>query len=206
MIESYGQWIAGHSWLGREWVCKDADSKYRVGTSDDDGCNINALVQDADNWTVTTGEACHYGGSNCIVDLQDMPINYCLTKPVPPHCTIRISTTVLGIVVGCNIAKAVCLILTACNTFEPLATVGDAMASFLEVRDGAMEGTGLASLSDAKFIQPWVMIRGNPIAPRYKTKTLRWKDSVSTKRWYSCIALWVSVSHSLSFSDVLIYS
>ncbi|MCJ1379465.1 hypothetical protein MMC17_002566 [Xylographa soralifera] len=62
-----------------------------------------------------------------------VPVNYCLVQPAKPAYTVGLSRVLLGFVIICNIVKFACLISTLIlTTQDPLVTVGDAIASFLQ--------------------------------------------------------------------------
>jgi hypothetical protein len=77
---------------------------------------------------------------------------YCLAQPATEsggQCTISLSITLLCVVTVCNLIKAICLTLVLMATnFHPLATVGDAISSFIKQPDITSAGLGLISMSN----------------------------------------------------------
>lgn len=126
--------------------------------------------------------------------LLHAPVEYCLTKPSLPRCTLNMSTTILAIVVACNAVKVFAMVITARSTYEPLATVGDVVSSFLEFPDSSTAGQGpVSSLEVKELSRPWCMSClkcGDSSTPRrYKVRIIRWKHAVSAIRWYMCLIL-----------------
>ena len=71
---------------------------------------------------------------------QAYPIKYCLSEDkVPEKCQLQYVCTILGIVIACNFVKMAAMVATAFLVWdleEPIfATVGDAVASYLERPD-----------------------------------------------------------------------
>ena len=67
---------------------------------------------------------------------RSLPIQYCLAESLEEHCTVNISVPMLAIVIVCNALKIACFLTTAfVLKFRPLATIGDAISSFLENPD-----------------------------------------------------------------------
>ena len=63
-------------------------------------------------------------------------VEYCLSKPVEEHCKLQFSLTIMIEVIICNMMKTVCMtIILWKQDPEPLVTLGDAIASFLDQPD-----------------------------------------------------------------------
>ncbi|KAK0862416.1 hypothetical protein LTS02_007174 [Friedmanniomyces endolithicus] len=93
---------------------------------------------------------CQSNGLHCGDDTS-IGGSYCLAEQSQGLCTVSFSGTILAIVVACNIVKLSCLIATAfALDFEPLATVGDAVASFLDRPDAVTAGVGPLSSHKAR--------------------------------------------------------
>lgn len=85
------------------------------------------------------------------VSVSRIPVSYCLARPTQPHCKVDIAVSLLVVVVTCNFIKVTCFIIaTIAWKFEPLATVGDAVASYLNNPDPTTQGLALASEEDVR--------------------------------------------------------
>lgn len=108
------------------------------------------------------------------------------------ECSVYVNTTTLTVVILCNVVKIICLIATACWPFQPLATIGDAIASFCDKPDAASSGAGALSWAQAR--DQWHPLQLGQI-PRawepnaFERKPRRWATSVSTARWLLCVGM-----------------
>lgn len=87
--------------------------------------------------------------------LGDYTVSHCMVETESvSHCRLEFTTYILFAVVSCNAIKLVCMCLTATflwNLDEPiLATIGDAVASFLENTDDTTKGFCLLDFTCAK--------------------------------------------------------
>lgn len=129
-------------------------------------CDTSVLLNGAEDWSITGYEDSTYL-SNIIDSLTHQlepymghrngptyvaPVQYCLAETFEPHCTVAISTSLLSVVIVCNVVKACCLIFTLLINirFDPLATVGDAISSFISHPDGTTRGKGPLSALDVR--------------------------------------------------------
>lgn len=151
------------------WICQ---------TSIDDmsKCDINNSLKDSADWTLSS----EYG-NYISADHYDFRVDYCLSNPVEEHCKLQFSMVIMAIVMGCNLVKAVCMLLTLrYHTDQPLVSSGDAIASFLDNPDPTTVNMCLAD--KYKFIEnDWV-----PGPRPWEPKRRRWFASASTKRWLTC--------------------
>ncbi|KAK4554985.1 hypothetical protein LTR86_007751 [Recurvomyces mirabilis] len=124
------------------------------------GCSPGFLRAADGSWSIPSVPACPinypgggwqnvFNGSAVCEDENrrqikyDAPVEYCLAEPFQPHCTVGISTDLLMTVVVCNVLKIICMLVTlGARDFRPLATVGDAIDSFMERPDPATFGKG----------------------------------------------------------------
>jgi hypothetical protein len=84
-------------------------------------------------------------------------VNYCYSMPSEEHCKLKFSTTLLFIVVGLNLFKAL-LMFTCAFTWKtdvPMLTVGDAVASFLERPDETTANMCLLTRDDIWQMGYW---------------------------------------------------
>ncbi|KAL1610130.1 hypothetical protein SLS60_001795 [Paraconiothyrium brasiliense] len=111
------------------WICSD-DTKlsYRAPCS----TLIDAIKSKPDHWKVG-----HWDGEFSNTDITTYPVDYCLSEKSEPRCKVQFMLSIAILVTVLNIFKAVLIFYTALGTKEnPLMTMGDAVASFLERRDG----------------------------------------------------------------------
>ncbi|KAI9850909.1 MAG: hypothetical protein M1824_003016 [Vezdaea acicularis] len=117
---------------------------------------IASIVADASNWVSSVGPK----------------VKYCLSEPVPEH--------------SCNLVKAIVMsmVIWRCK-IPPLVTVGDAVSSFLTVKDKSTEGMCTARKGEFSRLQ-W---GPNPRARQWRKEAPRWFGAASRKRWWLCISL-----------------
>lgn len=109
------------------------------------------------------------------------PVDHCLTRRVEEHCRLQFSLALLILVIICNFIKAACMILMVYrHDAQPLATLGDAVASFLKDPDSTTQGDCIAP-KDAFQRREWFR---QP--RRWATKEVRWFRSSSSTRWALC--------------------
>ncbi|KAL1616944.1 hypothetical protein SLS54_008149 [Diplodia seriata] len=113
------------------WICLN---------SIDPHCNPDRLRKN-----VTKGQDWVVGGTT---------IKNCLLEKAPPtNCRINFNFSLLITVIVANVAKLVAMGITLWKLNTPtLATIGDAVSSFLERRDESFKGRCLASGSDLKTL------------------------------------------------------
>ncbi|KAL2759001.1 hypothetical protein ACRALDRAFT_2026404 [Sodiomyces alcalophilus JCM 7366] len=118
------------------------------------------------------------------------PIKYCLAQPstAQPTCALDTNDAVLGattlliltiIVTGASVL--------AFKSFQPLATLGDAISSFLERKDTTTNGACLLTKSDIKRGR-WASREPRYYAPQ----THYWFQTPSTARWTLWFLSWVT--------------
>ncbi len=132
-------------------------------------CNVEEAANNAQNWEV---DGC--------------PIDYCLSEEMDERCELQFSLPIMIIVVTCNLVKTSCMILVVFGyggELQPLVTVGDAIASFLNEPDPATKSMCLAEKS---FFQKegWQAQR-----MRWWPKRHRWFRAASLSRWMVCNVL-----------------
>jgi hypothetical protein len=76
-------------------------------------------------------------------------VTSCYSQTTVGHCKLKFNISIIIIVIICNATKAICMFLTVWNAKEyPLVTLGDAIASFLEVSDPTTRNMCLISKKD----------------------------------------------------------
>ncbi|KAL4950215.1 hypothetical protein BDW69DRAFT_187553 [Aspergillus filifer] len=116
------------------WICKDGRPGNKVDQSDKACSQYFNDVRDQEEWYV-----------------KGFKVDYCLAQRTPQKCTLEYSLPLAIVVIGANFVKAGLIVAAAVilrGAGNPLLTVGDAIASFLRVRDKESRGRGLLSRED----------------------------------------------------------
>lgn len=119
-------------------------------------------------------------------------IEFCLGQRGPAStCEVNLNASLLGVVALLN---SIALVATAAvlfkrpSSFRPLATLGDAIASFLEEPDPTTQGACLLSKTDV-WQGRWVPHPG----PKYWVpKDHYWLRAVSFPRWLAAASVWAA--------------
>ncbi|RSL56726.1 hypothetical protein CEP53_006717 [Fusarium sp. AF-6] len=134
----------------------------------DEQCDVSSL--DVDNWPLYS--------DNKWVNKTEPRVEYCLSKRTPEYCKLALNIYLLAIVVGCNLVKLIGLGLTwLCLKQQPLLTLGDVMASFLQDPDPATKNCSLMSKSSGHRLH-W-----GPELREWLAGKHRWAASVSVLRY-----------------------
>lgn len=146
---------------------------------------------------------------------DQLTISKCFSKELEEQCQFYFSLPISLTVIGCNIAKVICMYLTArCHRKSILLTLGDGLASFLNKPDATTKGRCFMSKSDMTTGQrPWcrgssipdtldtttpVGEMGNPQLrqlrrhPQHLPRRSRWLRSPGWKPWTLTLILWVT--------------
>ena len=88
---------------------------------------------------------------------DQLTINQCYSKDLEEKCQFYFSLPISLTVIGCNIAKVICMYLTArCNRKSVLLTLGDGLSSFLHKPDVTTKGRCfLSKLDMTREKIPW---------------------------------------------------
>ncbi|PLN84163.1 hypothetical protein BDW42DRAFT_163090 [Aspergillus taichungensis] len=134
------------------------------------------------------------------------PIDHCMSLPTQETCQLFFSPPICIIVIGCNIVKLICTLLTARDSREDLfLTVGDAIASFLTHPDPATERACLLSKTAVeKGALGWRKHTRKPRKSRQSDTPdpppplrlpprRRWFQAASTSRWLCTIAIFIAI-------------
>ncbi|KAJ5372963.1 hypothetical protein N7517_004969 [Penicillium concentricum] len=174
---------------------------------------VQAALDDPSNWTNAS-----FPGNVTLFQLLQCPnslpprvvapksrIRHCLTLPRDESCRLMFSPPICLLVIGCNLVKLICALLTAHDGREELfLTIGDAIASYLACPDTRTEGGCLLSKSlVVKGSQGWhrKMNRKDkrldiPVCSKIALQLpsrKRWFQAVSTGLWISTITLFLCI-------------
>lgn len=158
------------------WIC---DSMNFPGKS----CDIKEAMARADTWTVRGGQ-----------------VQYCLSEAKPEKCSLQYSLHIMIAVIICNAVKAVCMVLAVFESKDnPLVTVGDAVASFLNNEDTTTVGMCIVTMKEIKK-GAWKhaeAIQGEWYPRMWKPYRAFWFTAVSRSRWVLCNILYVLLREGL---------
>lgn len=137
-----------------DWICNTQDPIR--------SCDTKSMISNADDWTINTYvldsfvDNVYIGNhtwKNYTVNTRgpEAGVRYCLAEKFMPHCAVAVSTPLLSIVIICNVFKVCCMVSTLfIRNFTPLATIGDAIASFMRYPDRMTEGKAPLSAVDVR--------------------------------------------------------
>lgn len=112
------------------------------------------------------------------------PVQFCLSKQQQPRCTLYASSTLLIIVTAFNAVKTLCMIAVALRRrTEVLATVGDAIQSFMERPPERMPMKCLTSAKTAKKRAWWDTATSKPQIWREPAAKSTWASAVVRGKW-----------------------
>jgi hypothetical protein len=114
-------------------------------------------------------------------------IKYCLADPATPQCTVELLSQLLYTVILCNFVKIGVFVYLIFFKFEPIITIGDAIASFLDEPDPTTAGLGSISAQDVRGkwyskdgFECWAELGQDHI---WKPGSRRYFKAASTSRW-----------------------
>jgi hypothetical protein len=128
-------------------------------------------------------ESCYHRAVTCEPVATPLPLAYCLAEPYIPKCNVRLARNILMIVAACNAVKIMAMFICAFCMFTPLATIGDAVASFLEDPDPQSGAQGPLSLVDVR--EPDRSNLDTMSARVYHRKLLRWRSAANVGGYWS---------------------
>ncbi|KAL9115828.1 MAG: hypothetical protein Q9227_000196 [Pyrenula ochraceoflavens] len=164
------------------WICDNSSFQFGgaeamdtpAEISDYSACflHVNQILSKASDW--------HSHG---------VKIDYCMSEKVKGSCETRASLIILILVILANLAKLCAMSYTAFGLkFEPLATIGDGISSFLDQRDPTTESMCLASSAQIKAA--WASHTPRSVLPQpFKPRGVRKFKSASTTTWMVTLIL-----------------
>lgn len=126
-------------------------------------------------------------GNDLVVEsLPGRPrLAYCLALKVPGRCSVQVHVWFLAAVSFCNALKVACMVFALREKREPLATVGDAIESFLRTPESSSKGICLYSEAEVKDLLK-ARKNGNlecVNAKKWNGNRLRYYEAVKSHRW-----------------------
>ena len=123
-------------------------------------------------------------------EAQGIQVDYCLSQQLPSHCELKFSRPLTAVVITCNVVKiAVMCAVAFGNIKTPLATTGDAIASFLSIPDRTTTRRCLAVQRDFTSA-PGGGFNQVP-ARQFSGTRAHWFRAASKKRWITFFTLYV---------------
>ncbi|KAL0255108.1 hypothetical protein SLS55_009637 [Diplodia seriata] len=131
-------------------------------------------------------------------------VDYCLSEKLPGQCSLNVTVSLLLVVIVFNLIKLVAIISTISMIRDnPLITIGDAVASFIQEEDVTTRGMCLLSRDDvvqqtkqksllSHFKRGSTASRGGfqPLSPRpFEPSIRRYHHAASKSRWITALAL-----------------
>ncbi|KAI5860076.1 hypothetical protein GGS23DRAFT_614232 [Durotheca rogersii] len=120
------------------------------------------------------------------------PVLRCLARPAPPPtCSVNLSGSMLGVAVLLNLAAVISMaVVLARSTFEPLATLGDALRSFLRHPDPVTANDCLLAKAD---------VRRGHLGPSRGARYFApadhfWFQTPSAARWALLLFAWLAAA------------
>lgn len=148
---------------GYEWICQGIEST--------DPCDFDDILKNPSNWTLF----------DYAEHTNRFLIQYCFSQPIEEHCRVQFSMAIIGVVIACNILKALCMLLAMRQqNSRPLVTLGDAVEDFLAKPDPT---TRLACLSGKRSFSDG---RWRDASSRWDENGHRWFSNLSMQRWLIC--------------------
>jgi hypothetical protein len=158
------------------WVCAWL-SQRKDGIFE--GCNIASAIDRASEWTI-----------------KDMPIEYCLSEIADGQCQLQANISIMIAVLACTLVKiAAIMVAFWIMPREIIATIGDAVASFLAVKEPLTSDCCLLS-------------RGDVHRSSRNSRTLRWEPGKAFRKPWSARSLkkrWGSAPSKLQWLTTIVF-
>lgn len=127
------------------------------------------------------------------VGLGNVSVDYCLvTPPRKLESELQCSLMIIQVVIFCNTAKFICCLLAARRMAarQPMVTIGDAVASFLEKPDPTTARQCLCDKNSAA-VESSLSAESRPPIWNKRVIRYRWYQAPEPWRWYATITLYV---------------
>ena len=146
-------------------------------------CNNAGAVVNPQNLSFVTSDILRQSHNHVNGTIPGLSyIDYCLSQPVAEHCKLQFSVTIMIVVIICNMIKTVCMTTISWKQDpEPLVTLGDAIASFLDRPDVKTKRNCMAGRTRFEKSRYWGLLLS-----RWDPKRFRWFRAASRRRWIVC--------------------
>ncbi|KAF2846178.1 hypothetical protein T440DRAFT_246501 [Plenodomus tracheiphilus IPT5] len=165
-----------------QWICSGRPDRL------DEVCteHVDDIKRRVDQWRVgryCSGEDIYH--SHC--EEGRWPVDYCLSEKATPHCKLHFEMSIAIVIIMLNFVKAALMFYIAFRVKEdPLMTMGDAVASFLESKDPPTRNMCLASFMSFKRKKSY-----SPGPRPWQNAQYRWKDVTSKTRRFITLAMFL---------------
>jgi hypothetical protein len=173
-----------------DWICpSDVICTHKVdGSVSSTTCSQNSVCSERIDDVISSPEtwSAGYGGRFRSLNesatptymIPDFHVGYCLSESGEPHCKLHFEPSIAITVTVLNMLKAILMFFIAFGIKDrPLLTIGDAVTSFLSIKDSY---TGNMCLVSSKDIKRCKSSSRNPM--KWREENYRWKDTLSRKR------------------------
>lgn len=180
------QYCAMNQWQCSYWSCSSGAAFIPMSTLDTGA---------ESSWMVSEDSSVELGKSNVTAiaktwHVNGYPIDYCLAMPAVEQCKLQFSSTIMIVVILCNLIKTVCMAVIALKwSGQPLVTIGDAIASFLDSPDSTTEGSCLCPQTYFQTYKKWTRR-----SAKWRGEPKRWFCAATTNKWNICYSLYVKFS------------
>jgi hypothetical protein len=131
-------------WDPRSWLCP------KPAPAAGEECDPTQMDVEHNEWLITS---------------STIPVIGCHVLPTPERCTLQYSSSILVIALVADVVKLTTMLIVLRLTVEPLATIGDAIESFLSIPDAYTKDL---CLLDADTARRW----GEVAAPHVRAAKL----------------------------------
>jgi hypothetical protein len=156
--------------MQNSWICGANTSDSKILTTlpiDFFDCQPDTALADVGNWFMASQR-----------------VRYCLSELVPERCKLQFSLHIMVVVIFCNVVKVVCLAMTGRRVkARTLATLGDAVESFLERPDAVTEGICLV---DMREVVSGKWMGAETMGQRLWRPKKEFWFRISQKSWVAC--------------------
>ncbi|KAK1828274.1 hypothetical protein QBC39DRAFT_374811 [Podospora conica] len=139
-----------------------------------------------------TSSVLQTSSSGTAIPRNRAPLKYCLARPSPPPtCSLLLNGPLLGAIAVLHLLALLTTALLLFSRFHPLATLGDAIASFLQSPDPTTTNavSSLLTKSDVRQSR-W----GLDSAKYYLPSSHYWIQSPSLPRWLYTLLVWATTT------------
>ena len=149
------------------WLCSNNPAW------NDELCDVDHTLKNALSWALSDDSNTH-----------SWPIQYCLSQPASERCQVHFSIIIVGVVMVCNLLKALCMLLALrYQSLRPLITLGDVIEEFLAKPDRTTRLTCLSGKNN------FSRGRWGEAPSKWERKVHHWFSNLSPQRWLVCNVL-----------------
>ncbi|KAF6818735.1 hypothetical protein CSOJ01_01688 [Colletotrichum sojae] len=143
------------------------------------------LVDDDDNWIIKWNA--RGWPSNATLLNETLTVEYCLSEPVARVCRVRVNKNIFMTVCLIALGKSYLCVAVLHHVWrtQPLATIGDAVDSFIRQPDPSTRGMCTFGQRDFSRVTGW--------GPRrWEARRRRWGDAVRISDWLTAYSIGIT--------------